>query len=492
MRVRGGPDRLLAGLGLLASAAVVVARGAALGTFPIDGAYYVAKAISLGETGTLRVPWGNGIDAKFFPGLSVLLALPVRWLGLPWGWLVVEAASLVAAGALTAALAARLGACPRGACAAAIVFAVDPLVVKWGAVPYAELPALAFTLAGIELAFRAREAGRRPPLELAAAGCVGAAVSMRLEAGLALPLIAALAWSRRPAGTGATAAAGGILIAALPLGAHLVWLHAHGVDPGSLAYVQEFRRNFRIGRVVDSALSMLHELTHTTPPRSPFAAPEAIARSALVALGLLGLVAAAFRARALLAAAALLVIYPWIHALWYFADGRFVLFVWPLGAALVGVGFDTLLRRAPAGARPALVITGLALAAVLLAAGERTAYAHGLAWERVTAGPADRLARQIDATVGSGAEGYYEFGGPMVAVYRRARARFAYAVPDFFDPDVAPKELPALLEKNGGFVLTALTLDEWLAARVRDPSRAARFRAALAEPGRTVIVAARL
>ncbi len=77
---------LLAGLALLAAAAVVAVRGAALGTFPIDGAYYVAKAISLGENGALRVPWGNGIDSKFFPGLSVLLALPLRWLGLPWGW----------------------------------------------------------------------------------------------------------------------------------------------------------------------------------------------------------------------------------------------------------------------------------------------------------------------------------------------------------------------------------------------------------------------
>ncbi len=46
----------------------------------------------------------------------------------------------------------------------------------------------------------------------------------------------------------------------------------------------------------------------------------------------------------------------------------------------------------------------LALAAVPLAAGERTAYTHGLAWERVTRGPADRLAPETDALVGPRAE----------------------------------------------------------------------------------------
>src|SRR5262249_55324549 len=91
-RLGAGP--VLAGVTLLAAAIVVALRGATLGTFPIDGAYYIAKALSLGENGTLRVPWGNGIDAKFLPGLSVLLALPLRWIGLPWGWVLVESAAV--------------------------------------------------------------------------------------------------------------------------------------------------------------------------------------------------------------------------------------------------------------------------------------------------------------------------------------------------------------------------------------------------------------
>ena len=205
---------------------------------------------------------------------------------------------------------------------------------------------------------------------------------------------------------------------------------------------------------------------------------------------LMGLASAVLRSRLLLAAAVLLAAYPWIHAVWYFVDGRFVLFVWPLGAALVGVGFDTLVSWTPARARVAVVTAGLALAATLLAAGERTAYAHGLAWERVTGGPADRLAHRIDDAVGPHAEGFYEIGGPMVAAYRRGPARFAYAVPNFFDADVAPKAVPCLLKHRGGFVLTALPLREWVTARAGDPAQASRFRVVLAEPGRTVIVAA--
>jgi hypothetical protein len=480
----------LPGLALLAAANVVAVRGVALGTIPIDGSYYVAKAMSLGETGALRVPWGNGIDAKFLPGLSILLALPLRWFGLPWGWLLVEAASLVAAALLTARLAARLGVSPRAARAAAVAFAVDPLVVKWGSVPYAELPALALTLAGVELAFRALEARRRAPLELAAAACVGAAAATRLEAMLALPFLVAISCARRRASAGAAAAALTIVIAVLPLGAHIDWLHAQGIEPGSLAYVEEFRRNFRVDRLFENGLVMFREVAHATPPTSALADVEPVARGALIALGLLGLVAAAVRARLLCAAAGLLLVYPWVHALWYFVDGRFMLFVWPVGAALVGAGFDTVISWIPEPARVVALTAGLALAATLLAVGDRTAYAHGLAWERVTGGPADRLARRIDEVVGPRAEGFYEIGGPMVAVYRRAPARFAYAIPTFFEVDVAPQEIPALLERGGGFALTTLSLREWAAARAGDPEQASRFRAVLAEQGRTVIVAA--
>jgi len=276
----------------------------------------------------------------------------------------------------------------------------------------------------------------------------------------------------------------------LPLGAHIGWLHAHGIAPGSLAYVEEFQRNFRADRVLDNGLLMLREVAHATPTTSALGGLEPVARGALMALGGVGLVAAAVRARLLLAAAALLLLYPWVHALWYFADGRFMLFVWPVGAALVGTGYDTLVSRIPGPARVAALTAGLALAAALLAVGDRTAYAHGLAWERVTGGPADRLAHRIDAVVGPQAEGFYEIGGPMVAAYRRAPARFAYAIPSFFEADVTRQEIPALLERGGGFVLTALSLSEWVAARTGDPAQASRFRTVLAERGRTVIVAA--
>ncbi len=54
---------MLAGFALVAAAAVVAVRGAALGTFPIDGAYCVAKAISLGETGAASGALGRLAEA---------------------------------------------------------------------------------------------------------------------------------------------------------------------------------------------------------------------------------------------------------------------------------------------------------------------------------------------------------------------------------------------------------------------------------------------
>ena len=78
----------------------------------------------------------------------------------------------------------------------------------------------------------------------------------------------------------------------------------------------------------------------------------------------------------------------------------------------------------------------------------------------------------------------------MIAVFRRAPARFAYSIPNFFESDVAPRAVPELLERGHCFVVTGLTLTDWLEKRVGDLARAPRFRAAITEPGRTVIVAA--
>ncbi len=504
----------------LAAATAVLAVGAAgalalthsldLGTLPIDASYYLAKARSFGETGALRVPWGTGIDAKFFPGLSILQALPVRALGLQAGWITVALASLVACCVLTAALARRLGAGTVGGAAAAIAFAVDPLVGKWAPIPYAEMPALAITLGALLLASSAVASSRRTLLETAAAFALGVAGSMRLEALVAAPVLLLLALSGRAARPAALAALRTAALAAAPLALHLLVLSAHGVGPSRLHYVAELAANFDTDRYARNLELFARELLHAVPPKrnvlaempAPLATAQTVARPAVAVLAALGLAVALLRGPRAPWALALgaLLLYPVVHALWHYGDARFLLLVWPILAILAGRGAEALLAAArlpfvPGTLRTLLAalasIALLAVAGTLLATGARVAEAHAREWEAATGGSAADLARRIDETVGPDAEGLYESGGPMVAVHRRAPARFAFPIPNFFESDLDPAEIPALLRSGDRFVLTGLPFGEWLRARVPSATNAPRYRAVIEEPGRTVIVARR-
>lgn len=491
----------------VAASLFIVARlGLELGTIPIDGCYYVAKARSFGETGQLRVPWGDGLDTKFLPGVSILFAAPLRLFGEPWGWILTEAGCLAGAVALVFALAGRLGAGPAGRCAAAVAFAVDPLVVKWASVPYAEIPAVFTTLASVEGAFRAREGTRRKRGEVFAALLLGIAATMRIEAWAALPVVALLAASGRTRGRAAARALLSAMLAFVPFGIHIGALALRGVAPSGLHYVGEFARHFDVRKYLDNVGGFFLELGHRVPPKRDvlegmpvlLGIGQAAARVVVLALGATGALVA-LRRREGRIALAILVAFPIVHALWHYFDGRFLLVAWPLVSILTGLGTEFLLQAAWGAARFAVAVPAVATALVLLWTGLHVAHKEISRWENVTAGSARELAARVDALVGSDAEGLYEFDeggprvltGPYVAVHRRARARFAFRLPEFFEADVEPEAVPELLLSGNRFVLTNVSFPTWLARSVPDARERTRFRALLEEEGRTVVVARR-
>jgi hypothetical protein len=399
-------------------------------------------------------------------------------------------------------VAKRLGANAAGAAVAAAAFAVSPLVIKWAAVPYAEIPAVFFTLAAVEYAWRARGAPSRLAREAAAALALGVAGMLRLEAFVAIPVLLVLASAGRARGAAAVAGAAILAIVALPAVAHLGVMASLGVDPAKIHYVEEFRRQFEWAKYARNLGVYYQEMAHLAPPKRDVleAMPDALrwagaaARAAALFLSALGGILL-WRNAAGRAAVAILLLYPWIHAFWHYTDARFLLIVWPIVAIAVGRGAQAALGVLGSRAAIAAGLLWL-LAAAHLYAGYEVARMETQRWEAVTGGSARDWAAKIDEVAGADAEGIYELemdtpprmqSGPYVAMYRRAPARFAYKLPEFFEPHVAPEAGPALLREGKRFVMTNLRFDEWLKRRVPNQTERQQFRVLFAQPGHTLI-----
>lgn len=489
---------------------IICIRGAGLVTIPIDGCYYLAKAQSLAETGLLRVPWGpTGVDTKFFPGLSILFAPFIKIFGITWGWVLVECACFLGAAWLTGAIALRLGLSRAGAAIAAAAFAVDPLIIKWASVPYAEIPAAFFSLASVEFAFRARDAQRRRASELLAALALGVAGTMRLEAFAVAPAFLAIVASRRAPGPAIAAAASTVAIVALPISAHLGIMNSIGVGPSRLHYVEEFFRNFSAERYFASLATFWQETIYIIPKSKeslvanmgglaiPFLIARVLAATATMAGAWFLLRGAARRLAA--CAIVIYVLFTFAHALWHYADARFLILVWPVHCAAVACAVDWMISRA---SNIKLFNIGGIVAFAIIASGmllgaNHIAGAHASEWTRTTGGSARELAARIDTLVSPDAEGFYEFEidftpraatGPFVAMWRRGKAQFCYNTDNFFSPHIATDSVAELLKSGNRFVMTNLTLAEWLKRRVKAPNSPAGYRALIEERGHTLVV----
>jgi hypothetical protein len=270
--------------------------------------------------------------------------------------------------------------------------------------------------------------------------------------------------------------------------------------------VEEFVRNFELSKYLRNAGGFFVELAHWSPPKRnvlasmpwPLDVLQGAARIVALLLSAAGAILCLTRPAGRFALA-LLLTFPLVHALWHYFDGRFLLLVWPVVAILTGLGAERLvvaLRGLARGvAAGVLALTGL----VLLLTGLSVAHQEILRWEDVTGGSARDLARRIDEIVGADAEGLYEFenvpppvrSGPFVAMHRRARACFAFGIPDFFAPDTPPEAGPEFLREGKRFVLTNLTFAEWAARRVPDAAGRGAYQALVEERGRTLIIVKR-
>jgi hypothetical protein len=330
-------------LTLIVGAVCVVYSAARTPTYPIDSYFYLSKAAELAEGHGLRTNWNDGVDTKYFPGYSIVLAFSFLFTD---SFIPAQLVSYLLCAILIFRIAGELGLDAIERTLIVTAFAANPIVIKWFALPMAEGSALALSLLSVCLFLRFVY-GRRYGLLFAACAIGGFAAITRAEALFLLAVFAMIALPERRDLSAPRLLAGVALFALPPL---LYWMQLRFGPSGGSAYVGEFWQSFSpVGSLKNLAYNvwapfgLMHSFGlargATTLPDSVGPLPAFILAGALwlflgqgiffcgLALSFSGKLSPRAKAAGLL-----FVVYAVTHSLWHYKYERFMLMAIPLAA----------------------------------------------------------------------------------------------------------------------------------------------------------------
>lgn len=318
----------------LCGAGLIALHGTTTSVLTVDAYFYLSKAENLIAGRGLTTYWNDGIDRKFFPMHSIVLA-PFSWLraAVPDYWVMAEALYYLLTAAVLARLVFRLERSRSVALFAVVLWLVNPNVLLWHSVPYSEGLATLLLWSAILLCaggWRSCGTGR---FALASA-LAGMAMATRAEAGLIAPFFLAVVsmtvlregpssipWRRLALGLG------------LFCGPMLLWwgsIPAEG-HAARLSYVAEFRDRFTWQQLQFNFEVLFTSVLFERHLRLPAPWMQLVvivgSRLYLIAIGLALAGALGWRGRW---ACVLFLLYQGIHAFWHYAYGRFNLLFLPL------------------------------------------------------------------------------------------------------------------------------------------------------------------
>jgi len=328
---------------LIVGSGCVVYNSARTPTYPIDSYFYLSKAAALAEGHGLRTNWNDGVDTKYFPGYSIVLAFSFLFTE---SFIPAQLVSYLLCAILIFRIAKELGLEEIERILIVTAFAANPIVIKWFALPMAEGSALALSLLSVYL-FLQFVYRRRYGLLFAACAIGGFAAVTRAEALFLLAVFAMIALPERRDLSAPRLLAGVAVFALAPL---LFWAQLKFGSSGGSAYVGEFWQSFSlVGSLKNLAYNvwapfgLMHSFGvargATNLPDSVGLLPAFILAGALwvflgqgiffcaLALSLLGKLGPRAKAAGLL-----FVIYAVTHSLWHYKYERFMLMAIPLAA----------------------------------------------------------------------------------------------------------------------------------------------------------------
>ncbi len=419
--------------------------------FTIDSYYYLSKAKSLAQGHWLTIPWGDGLDRKFFWGYSLALALPFKVFGESAFWLV-SAALYAWTGLVLTRIFRMLPLAPQTRLGAMALAVFNPVALWWSSVPMSEGLLAALATTSVYFGMRYREgAARREALWAALFG--GLSFLTRVEGAFVALVLLALCgprlWRERRWALFALC----LLVFGAPEAVHVAYLRAIAVESkGLIAYLDEARAHFKefhffdgMWRHLRAPFWMIFRFDTESWLYARFFPPWLTVAQGVVTVLYLGGLAAAlvqglFPKRGYSFAVALgLLAFALLHSLWYYAYERYDYLTYPAAALVFAAGIDSAARWA----RPRIylgVMLGLTLtcAAISGAYGVQVSRMHA---ERLKLHQGGRDFRAIAQAVNDAnpdKRAVITDLGPHLAFYLSGRTYFNRHEQDFYD-DAVPR-----------------------------------------------------
>lgn len=333
-----GPPALWAGIVLFLVATVcaglIVLHGTTTSVLTADAYFYLSKAENLIAGRGLTTYWNDGIDRKFFPMHSIVLA-PFSLLrsAIPDYWVVAEAFYYLLTAVVLALLAFRLERSRTVALFTVVLWLVNPNVLLWHSVPHSEGLATLFLWSAVLFCAGGWRACSTRRFAFAA-GLAGMAMATRAEAGLIAPfflvIVTLTALKEGASSIPWRRLALGFALFCAPM---LIWWLSipAGDETAKLSYLAEFQERFSWEQLSYNFevlfTSVLFERNLRLPSLWMQLVVIAGSRLYLIAIGLA--LAGALRRRGRWACG-LFLTYQGIHAFWHYAYGRFNLLLLPL------------------------------------------------------------------------------------------------------------------------------------------------------------------
>jgi hypothetical protein len=474
-------------LALIAGTGLITYHATGTPTHTIDSYFYLSKAKQLAAGEGLTTTWNNGIDAKYFPGYSVILApsflfvdsyVPVQVLC----YLLCAALLYLVAREMEFPLAERM--------LAVIAFAVNPIVIKWLSVPMAEGAATALCLLSACLFLRAARQGSLGAMYLA---CLvgGGAVLVRAESLFLLAVFGLVVLADKKSftwrGGGAAPLVAGLALLAAPLAAYMIQLRVRAGEAS--AYIGEFEDTFlhfdiitNIAYNVWVPFGLMHKAIFSpdlagSPGFGGAALTTGLAGAAWLLLG--GLVFAAGLALSVTgrlgggsrAAGLLFIAYAVVHALWYYRYERFMLMAVPLAALVWAGAARRILGRigsgtgsGGAGLRRISALMLLLFAAAGLFLGHRFSVHHRVELQKDTAWLEFQDIANVVNTLNEGSRSAILTDlGPHLAYYIDAHTYLDSGHGNYWQRAFAPDRTLEEIKASGiGLIVTTSTFDEWI------------------------------
>lgn len=454
-------------------------------TYTIDSYFYLSKAKQLADGHGLRTTWNDGVDAKYFPGYSVFLALPFL---IGASYVPLQIISYLLCVIVLFAITRELELESAEQTLATTAFVANPIVIKWFALPMAEGVALALSLLSVLLFLRFART-KASAFLVAACAVGGVAVITRLEALFLLGVFAAIILPKRNEVSRLSLFAG-IALFLLPLAVY--WVRIRFLGLAAPAYLGEFRHTFlRFPFAKNLAYNLWVPFGFMHSPaellgRNGARSVAALAGAIWIVLGefvfIAGLLYSLFGrlGRKVKAISLLFLAYAILHAFWYYRYERFMLFAIPLAAVVWAISLRAIFafllgkeghRRIPMAAQILIAATGVYF-------GNHYSSLHSMELQQDTSGlQFQHIAEAVNALDGDSRSPVLTDLGPHLAYYLDAHTYMDSGHGNYWQRAFPLGNTLEEIEKRGiRFIVTNEDLASWLKKHKIPSEESQRFK----------------